>query len=51
MKGNKLWIAVLILVMVTAVAIPVAQAINLGSIIKVAGIGLSVPSSIALSTR
>ena len=42
MKGNKLWIAVLILVMVTVVAIPVAQAINLGSIIKVAGIGLLV---------
>jgi hypothetical protein len=42
MIRKKMWIGILLLVMLTAVAIPVADAINLGSIIKVAGIGLLV---------
>ena len=39
---KKLWLALLIFLMLAVVAVPVADAINLGSIIKVAGIGLLV---------
>lgn len=42
MKRRKLWIGVLVFVMLAMAAIPAAQAIDLGSIIKVAGIGLLV---------
>lgn len=39
MKAKKLWIGILVVVMLAVVAVPAAQAINLGGIIKIAGIG------------
>ena len=42
MKVKKLCIGLLIVVMLGVASVPVAQAIDLGSIIKVAGIGLLV---------
>lgn len=42
MKMKKLCIGLLVAVMLAAGAVPVAQAIDLGSIIKVAGIGILV---------
>lgn len=41
-RSKKLWILSLAFVLFLVVAIPVADAINLGSIVKVAGIGLLV---------
>lgn len=41
-RSKKLWILSLAFVLFLMVAIPVADAINLGSIVKVAGIGLLV---------
>ena len=42
MKRARLWKTLLIVCIVVLVTIPVADAINLGSIVKVAGIGLLV---------
>ncbi len=42
MSKKKVWVALLVVCMLTIVAVPVADAINLGSILKVAGIGLLV---------
>ena len=42
MNKKKIWIALLVISMLAVVVVPVADAINLGSIIKVAGIGLLV---------
>jgi hypothetical protein len=42
MKAKKLFIGMLVVLMLAAGAVPVAQAIDLGSIIKVAGIGILV---------
>ena len=42
MKGKKLCIGLLIIMMLGVAVVPAAQAIDLGSILKVAGIGLLV---------
>ena len=42
MNKDKIWVALLLVCILTIVSIPVVDAINLGSIIKVAGIGLLV---------
>lgn len=42
MRKRYIWTALFVVCMATVVALPVADAINLGSIIKVAGIGLLV---------
>ena len=42
MKLRKLWISVLLVAVLLVAIVPAAQAINLGSIIKIAGIGLLV---------
>lgn len=42
MKAKRFWKVVLITCLIVLVIIPVADAINLGSVIKVAGIGLLV---------
>ena len=42
MRNRKMWTILLVVCMATLVAVPVADAINIGSILKIAGIGLLV---------
>lgn len=42
MKNKKLWISAVLIALLVLAIVPAAQAINLGSIIKIAGIGLLV---------
>jgi len=42
MKFKKIWISVVLIAVLALAIVPAAQAINLGSIIKIAGIGLLV---------